>query len=467
VAEQWFYIVEGAQKGPVDLPRLAQMAAEQSLSRASLVWTAGMAEWKPLGDVHAAYFPQEQWYYMASGTQQGPVEADALAQLVRSGAIHAGTMVWKEGMPQWRPAGQVPGILPEPPPMPEHAPAPAVVAPPAAPGRSMLGGLGARISEAAELPTISNVPIRDILMGGFGEATRFQAVDTEDDFAVGTKQTTPKLQDVPTGWPRAKVFWRMLIGSIATYMVLRYGLTAFGNMNFFPGMVVVGSFVVPFSVVVLLFEMNVPRNVSAYQVGKMLFLGGAASLIVTMFVFNFVPGAGTGNPIAALLTGFGEELGKALALLIVAWPADGRRWRWQLNGLLFGAAVGAGFAGFESAGYAFRFALKGGIQQAIDIIFLRGILAPGGHVIWTAMVGSAIWKVKGDQPFSIGMLFHGIVIRRFCIAVILHGLWDSSLPLPDFVQYGGLVLVGWYLIFAMLKQAIDEVAQAKALGVPA
>ena len=40
----------------------------------------------------------------------------------------------------------------------------------------------------------------------------------------------------------------------------------------------IGSFVVPFSVVVLFFELNTPRNVSVYQVGKMLLLGGALSL---------------------------------------------------------------------------------------------------------------------------------------------------------------------------------------------
>ena len=51
-----------------------------------------------------------------------------------------------------------------------------------------------------------------------------------------------------------------------------------------------------------------------------------------------------------MLKGVLEETGKALALLVVVGSL---RYRWQLNGLLFGAAVGAGFAGFESAGYAF------------------------------------------------------------------------------------------------------------------
>jgi hypothetical protein len=30
------------------------------------------------------------------------------------------------------------------------------------------------------------------------------------------------------------------------------------------------------------------------------------------------------------------------------------------------------------------------------------------------------------------------------------------------IKYGALVVVGWYIVFAILKQALDEVAAAKA-----
>jgi RsiW-degrading membrane proteinase PrsW (M82 family) len=228
---------------------------------------------------------------------------------------------------------------------------------------------------------------------------------------------------------------------------------------------VIGSFVVPFSVVVLFFELNTPRNVSAYQVGKMLMLGGAFSLFSTLFLFNFIPGSGVGSLIPALLTGMGEETGKALALLLVVGSI---RYRWQLNGLLFGSAVGAGFAGFESAGYAFRIALDDGLGPALDNIMLRGLLAPGGHVIWTAMIGAAIWQVKGDRKFEVGMLFHRVVVRRWLVAVVLHGLWDSSfgfLPWP--VHVGVLVVVGWYIVMAILRQAFAEVDAARDAAVGA
>ena len=165
-----------------------------------------------------------------------------------------------------------------------------------------------------------------------------------------------------------------------------------------------------------------------------------------------------GSLLPALLTGVTEETGKALALLIVIRSP---RYRWQLNGLLFGAAVGAGFAGFESAGYALRAALAGGWGAVLDSITIRALLSPGGHVIWTAMVGSALWRVKGDRPFAASMLVHPDVVRRWLIAVVLHGLWDADLFVHPYLKLLVLVVVGWYVVFAILKQALAEVEEAR------
>ena len=191
----------------------------------------------------------------------------------------------------------------------------------------------------------------------------------------------------------------------------------------------------------------------------MLLLGGALSLVATVLLFDVIPGSGVGSLVPALLTGVTEETGKALALLIVLGSP---RYRWQLNGLLFGAAVGAGFAGFESAGYALRAALgQRSVDAALDSITLRALLSPGGHVIWTAMVGSALWRVKGDRPFAASMFLHRDVVRRGGIAVVLHGLWDAHLLVHPYLKLLVLVVVGWYVVFAILKQALAEVEDAR------
>ena len=531
--DQWFFLTDGVQGGPVARSALAGLAVRGSLKASSLLWTEGMVDWKRAAEVEPALFaspadpptvavapntlpaspptaplgsrapivlapvatpalvapagpgssaaPSADWFYLVGDAQKGPVEIVRLQELGRTGVVTRSTLVWKQDLPDWRPAGEIASLaalLPEAPPAPPRQPPPVPKAKSTGSGRGLLGNIGAKISEVTDLPTISNVPIKDILIGGIDQAATAKEEEVEDEFAVGTRATTPPLSEITTGWPRVRTAYRILAASLATYAVLRFGISEWGNTNFIPGMAFVGSFVVPFSVVILFFELNTPRNVSIYQVAKMTALGGALSLISTMFVFQFVTGSGTGALIPALLTGVGEETGKLLALLLIV---SSTRYRWQLNGLLFGAAVGAGFAGFESAGYAFNSGYHGfllavtkggyqvadafryGLTQAIENITLRGMLAPGGHVIWTAMVGSAIWKAKGDRKFELGMLFDKTVRRRWLIAVVLHGLWDADFPfLNMWIQVGVLIVVGWYIIFAILKEAFAEIVAAKA-----
>ena len=62
------------------------------------------------------------WYYVQGGQQQGPVSIEALRALAEGGRLKSNEIVWTEGMPNWQPAGQVPGLMPPaastPPPLP-------------------------------------------------------------------------------------------------------------------------------------------------------------------------------------------------------------------------------------------------------------------------------------------------------------------------------------------------------------
>ena len=88
--------------------------------------------------------------------------------------------------------------------------------------------------------------------------------------------------------------------------------------------------------------------------------------------------------------------------------------------------MGAGFAVFESAGYAFQCLLSTGADSAMmDITLLRGVLAVGGHVVWTAIAGAALAAAKGEEMFNIQQLISG----RFC----------SSSRFPLFFTESGIV----------------------------
>jgi hypothetical protein len=47
------------------------------------------------------------YYLDATRNQLGPVPAEKIARLIRSGTIRRDTMIWYAGMPDWQPAGQV------------------------------------------------------------------------------------------------------------------------------------------------------------------------------------------------------------------------------------------------------------------------------------------------------------------------------------------------------------------------
>ena len=48
------------------------------------------------------------WYYTLNNQQMGPVDEAKIKELVASGAITAGTMVWTAGMANWAPISQTP-----------------------------------------------------------------------------------------------------------------------------------------------------------------------------------------------------------------------------------------------------------------------------------------------------------------------------------------------------------------------
>lgn len=72
-----------------------------------------------------------QWYFVKEGKQEGPVTAPQLASLVKAGVVDASdVMVWREGLPEWQ-SWQASGIQQEitllpPPSLSQPAPTPAV-----------------------------------------------------------------------------------------------------------------------------------------------------------------------------------------------------------------------------------------------------------------------------------------------------------------------------------------------------
>ena len=70
------------------------------------------------------------WYYANSGERQGPVSDEEFAQLVANGRVRDDTLVWKQGMSDWRRYSEVAPALGIPPALPGASPAPIGSMPP-------------------------------------------------------------------------------------------------------------------------------------------------------------------------------------------------------------------------------------------------------------------------------------------------------------------------------------------------
>jgi RsiW-degrading membrane proteinase PrsW (M82 family) len=284
--------------------------------------------------------------------------------------------------------------------------------------------------------------------------------EVENLFVVGSTLTTPPLDASMAILPSPWLFFRVLLGSVIVYLIFLFGWNAFENRNLIPGLIMVGSFAVPISVVILFFELNTPRNISIIRIVQLFFLSGALSLFVALILFDLTPVLGAlGASSAALI----EEPAK-LAVVIFAMRVIGMdRYKYRLNALLFGAAVGAGFAAFESAGYAFNHLLRSGMDASTSVIFIRGVLAPFGHIVWTAIATSAYWIARKDHPNIETTIRSKKFLLLFAAPVALHFIWNLPFSGPYMAKFWVLGVIAWVIIFSLIQSGLKEISDLTAV----
>jgi RsiW-degrading membrane proteinase PrsW (M82 family) len=221
----------------------------------------------------------------------------------------------------------------------------------------------------------------------------------------------------PTTW--AHVFFTGLILWVLSVLV-----TAFtGNPNMIPTIVLLGSFLVPATAVIWYLDHYESPILTPRLVVDAFLVGGVLGVLAASILESWLLSTGV---FMFLGVGLIEEFAKLLGLLFVARHLAAYRIR---DGIVLGAAVGFGFAALESSGYAFTaFIVIQGQQVSfslIDLVFtelLRGVLAPVGHGLWTAILGGAVFaasKPVGHLRITIG------VVAAYVLVALLHALWDS------------------------------------------
>ena len=301
-----------------------------------------------------------------------------------------------------------------------------------------------------------NLNLKDMFSEVFKPHTKNEA---DEIFIAGTAKTTPAICDISEEWGKPWLFSRVFIAFTVTFIGLWVMAAFFNNTNAIPGLIFIGALTVPLSGLFFFYESNAFKNISIFEVIIMFFIGGVFSLLSTMVLYRFVVFSdqferfGSLTFFDAFLVGLVEETGKAL---IIVYFVNKLKTNKILNGLLIGAAIGAGFAVFESAGYILNL---GENVPLLDIVFTRAWTAIGGHLVWSAIVGAAIVIAKEQHGFE----FKDILDKRFLIfflsAVGLHGIWDTSLTIlgSDTLKIFILIVVVWILVFILMGAGLKQV----------
>lgn len=157
--------------------------------------------------------------------------------------------------------------------------------------------------------------------------------------------------------------------------------------------------------------------------------GAGASILATLTVGNFLlkvseSAERNATGLAAwsiLLQGpVIEEVAKSLGvavLLIIAW----RQVNGPLDGFVFAAIIGAGFAFTENIVY---FASSGSTGlEFVWLLVVRGILSPFAHVLFSGVVGLALgWAAQRRKPLDFALAG----IAGLVMAVGLHSFWNGA-----------------------------------------
>lgn len=310
-----------------------------------------------------------------------------------------------------------------------------------------------------------------------GVFTRHTLDEAESIFICGTKTTTPDPETISSTWPKPWLYSRVFMGMIVVFLLLYVCCSHFSNPLTYPGLLIVGAFTVPLVTVILFMEVNAFRNISFYKVIGIVMIGGCASLVATLFLFDLeLVDSELGTLWGGMMTGLIEEVGKAAIVYVILKRLN--IGLYILPALLVGAAVGAGFAAFESAGYAFRplfnyinniayYSAQSGHPVYLDFasvldastgnIIVRGYLAPGGHVAWAAISGAAIVIAARKEGGLTPNIFKSSTFWKiFIIPIVLHGLWDTPL-INSRMWYIGLIVAVWIVVLIFIEMGLKQV----------
>src|SRR4051794_27032713 len=250
----------------------------------------------------------------------------------------------------------------------------------------------------------------------------------------------------------------VLVVGVAAYLLVLRTLVRTENLNFVPSLLLLGSAVVPATV--LTFAATGGRGIVAPAglIAVVAILGGIIGTVAAgTLEYRSMTRLGALPMLFVVLI---EESAKLVVPLVVLGVS---RYRGAAAGVVIGVASGMGFATLETMGYGFSALIQGRSLAALDsTVLLRALLPPAGHVAWTGVTVAALFAIPTSSLR--GRAFLRFVLT-FIAAVLLHTAWDGSNNLVVHVAVAIVSVTALLVVIHRTRHA--TIAPTPTYGLPA
>ena len=197
----------------------------------------------------------------------------------------------------------------------------------------------------------------------------------------------------------------------------------------------------------------------------------------------FVGVALVGNLLAFLLNSFlpfglagAGPIEETVKFLGVVWLLRRRKYVSIMDGILFGAAAGMGFAASENLSYFFStystyglaaaanamqagtvhsfaqlqyYFNHAGLAGLLNVLFLRSFLGPWMHGSWTAIIAGVAWREASGGKIRIDLKLIGTAL----VVMAMHSLWDLSTGVVSELLFVVILVVDVYFLRGLILAA--------------
>jgi RsiW-degrading membrane proteinase PrsW (M82 family) len=181
--------------------------------------------------------------------------------------------------------------------------------------------------------------------------------------------------------------------------------------------------------------------------------GGLVAIIVS-FVMNTmfgttigeIAGAQQGSTLTSIISApIFEEGSKGIFLLVLLFFLR-KEFDGVVDGIFYGCIIALGFATFENILYYGGQFLKGGIGALVSNVFLRGVLSPFAHALFTSMTGIGCGLARESHNKMIKLIAPP---AGYILAMILHGFWNAIASATGGIGYYIAYIFVWVPLFCI------------------